>query len=1000
MVCRVCNVTLPDNSKYCPKCGTKCDGGAIASHQDLTAQVFNYPLSADLPDPADQEVKRAAQEIAQIWPDWIVTEKLGEGSFGRVYKAKRSEIGSDFFSAIKIIQIPQNLSQFNSIRAETGLDIASTTAYFQSVVDDCVNEIKTMESLKGAPNIVNVEDYKVVANESAHSWTIYIRMEYLRDFLSFQEDHEIRESEAIKLGIDICNALEYCAKRDVLHRDIKPENIFVSDFGDYKLGDFGIARRLETGSVAMSQKGTYNYMAPEIFNGKKEYDSRSDIYSLGIVLYKLMNNGRLPFIDPTTDKISYQSIKEALDRRMGGETLSPPQNASAHFSKLILAACSFNYEDRFPSATDMKDALIAVQNGFPFSGVQSSNKELMHDIERVRQGRRRATDKTKTTPTEQAKPGQRDVATFGDATKKRAEKPPKNEARLKPFYEERRFVVAILLIVVVLASCVTAFLLLRHKSIKDFKTEILSGSSQEAVTKYQKLSKSGKAEADTFLKDYIESIESDYYAGQHSFEDASQMLIGLENFSSVQKDAVSALKRIQEDNQNELAFLNAKQFAETGAWQQAVELLSAIGDNYRRYDEVQTLKQACLESYHNEVLAQCEAFHDKGDFKKIFNALENAIGYNPDDIALAQKLRDYQEEFEEKTLSDAQALADDNKWDEAVSLLQDSQEYLESDTIAETIEEYQTTSIKTNAEALKASDGMAAAIKYLRKNSDNETAAKMLTEYENQFVTDALDQAEELADQKEYEAAKSVLSDASDLCSDSRLAERWNQYQTAGVLKQAEDIKNADGTRAALTYLREQQSSTENLQATISQYEDNFVQESLSAAEALAQSRKYEEAINLLKEASSVVTSTQFGERIALYQTKLPIDLADCRVLAKDDAVDVGENGEDNFGNEYKNAIIAHGNEYWPASITFYPNAEYVTLKGCIAPDDISGRRTVEIYLDGNLVYTSPDMYNTTEPITFEIDISGCKQIRLYFEFTKYGSGSRRPALIFAAKLS
>ena len=992
MVCRVCNVALPDNSQYCPKCGTKCGGEAIASHQDLTAQVFSYPVSADLPDPAEQEVKRAAKEIAQIWPDWIVTEKLGEGSFGRVFKARRSEIGSDFFSAIKIIQIPQNPSQFNSMRAETGLDIASTTAYFKSVVDDCVNEIKTMESLKGAPNIVNVEDYKVVANEPAHSWTIYIRMEYLRDFLSFQEDYEMRESEAIKLGIDICNALEYCAKRDVLHRDIKPENIFVSDFGDYKLGDFGIARRLETGSVAMSQKGTYNYMAPEIFNGKKEYDSRSDIYSLGIVLYKLMNNGRLPFIDPTTDNLSYQSIKEALDRRMGGETLPPPKNASAHFSNLILAACSYNYEDRFPSATDMKDALIAVQSGFPFSGVQSSNKGLMQDIERVRQGRKSVTDKTKTKKPSRSESGRGIESAFGDATKKRAEKPPKNEAKIKPFYEERRFVVAILLIIVVLASCVTAFLLLRNKSIKDFKTDVLSGSSQEAVTKYQKLSKSGKAEADTFLKNYIESIESDYYAGQHSFEGASQMLMGLEDFSSVREDAVATLSRIQEDNQNETAFLNAKQFAETREWLEAVESLSVIGDNYRRYDEVQTLKLSCMESYHNEVLAQCETFHDKGDFKKLFDTLENAIGYNPEDIALTQKLRDYQDEFEEKTLLDAQSLADDNKWDEAVSLLQESQELLESDIIAETIVEYQTTSIKIHAEALKASDGMAAAIKYLRKNTGNETAAKMLTEYENQFVTDALDQAEELADQKEYEAAKAMLSDASDLCSDSRLTERWNQYQTAGVLKQAEDIKNADGTCAAITYLREQQSSTANLQATISQYEDSFVQESLSAAEALAQSKKYEEAINLLKEASSVVTSTQFGERIALYQTKLPIDLADCRVLAKDDAVDVGKNGEDNFGNEYKNAIIAH-DSYWPADITFYPNAEYATLKGCIAPDDIRGVRTVEIYLDGNLVFTSPDMRNTTEPITFEIDISGCKQIRLYFS-------SGGPALIFAATLS
>lgn len=201
MICRVCKATLPDNSKYCSKCGANCEVLEGKAPQDLTAQVFVQTLSASLSDPADQEVKRAANEIAQIWPDWIVTDKLGEGSFGRVYRAKRSEIGSDFYSAIKVIQIPQNSSQFNSIRAETGLDIPSTTTYFKSVVDDCVNEIKTMESLKGAPNIVNVEDYKVVVNETAHSWTIYIRMEYLRDFVTYQDTHVIKESDAIKLGM-------------------------------------------------------------------------------------------------------------------------------------------------------------------------------------------------------------------------------------------------------------------------------------------------------------------------------------------------------------------------------------------------------------------------------------------------------------------------------------------------------------------------------------------------------------------------------------------------------------------------------------------------------------------------------------------------------------------------------------------------------------------------------------------------------------------------------
>ena len=80
----------------------------------------------------------------------------------------------------------------------------------------------------------------------------------------------------------------------VVHRDIKPENIFVSATGDFKLGDFGIARTIEKTTFGMSKKGTYPYMAPEIYQGK-ESDILVDMYSLGLVMYRMLNDNRLPF---------------------------------------------------------------------------------------------------------------------------------------------------------------------------------------------------------------------------------------------------------------------------------------------------------------------------------------------------------------------------------------------------------------------------------------------------------------------------------------------------------------------------------------------------------------------------------------------------------------------------------------------------------------------------------------------------------------------------------
>jgi serine/threonine protein kinase len=87
-----------------------------------------------------------------------------------------------------------------------------------------------MESLKGIQNIVSVEDYKVIEKTDTIGWDIYIRMELLVPFNTYICDKVLTEEEVIKLGCDICTALEICGQRNIIHRDIKPENIFINDF--------------------------------------------------------------------------------------------------------------------------------------------------------------------------------------------------------------------------------------------------------------------------------------------------------------------------------------------------------------------------------------------------------------------------------------------------------------------------------------------------------------------------------------------------------------------------------------------------------------------------------------------------------------------------------------------------------------------------------------------------------------------------------------------------
>ena len=285
------------------------------------------------------------------WPEWKIIEKIGEGSFGKVYKAQRTERGKSFYSAIKIINIPGSQSELNSVRSETG-DDQSTRQYFQNLVEECIQEISTMEYFRGNSYIVSVEDFKVMEYLDAIGWEISIRMEYLTSFIDYCAEKQLTENEVIQLGMDLSKALEYCRKLKIIHRDIKPENIFVSRFGDFKLGDFGIARELERTMSGFSKKGTYSYMAPEMYKGEK-YDSRVDIYSLGIVLYKLMNHNRLPFMSLEKQFITYRDKETALARRMAGEKMPAPVNASAAFSHIILKACAYEPGKRYRKPEDM-----------------------------------------------------------------------------------------------------------------------------------------------------------------------------------------------------------------------------------------------------------------------------------------------------------------------------------------------------------------------------------------------------------------------------------------------------------------------------------------------------------------------------------------------------------------------------------------------------------------------------------------------------------------------
>ncbi len=303
------------------------------------------------------------KSMEPIFGFWRIEKELGKGSFGQVYSIKREDYGETYYSALKVISFPQDPSEEDSLKAE-GMDDMSITSYYNTIVEEMVGEFKLMAKLKGNTNIVSYENHMVIDHVNDKGKDILIQMELLTPLNKYiiakdendQLLHPLTINNVIKLGIDIGKALELCSEYDIIHRDIKPENIFVTDHGDFKLGDFGVARTVGKTRQAMSMKGTLSYMAPEMYRGNN-YDASVDIYALGMVLYRLCNNGRAPFLPPYPEIITHQDKEKSEICRLRGDVFPDAVFSNKGLMNIIRKATAYNPADRYANPSLMRKDL-------------------------------------------------------------------------------------------------------------------------------------------------------------------------------------------------------------------------------------------------------------------------------------------------------------------------------------------------------------------------------------------------------------------------------------------------------------------------------------------------------------------------------------------------------------------------------------------------------------------------------------------------------------------
>jgi serine/threonine protein kinase len=319
MKCPKCQAENPETVKFCGECGTALL--PVKEAASMATQTLRTPV---------KELTRGTLFARRF----EVIEELGKGGMGKVYRVFDKKVEEEV--ALKLV------------KPEIAAD--------REVIDRFRNELKLSRKISHR----NVSRMYDLGDEEG---TYYITMEYVpgEDLKSFiRRSRQLNTGTAVSIARQVAEGLAEAHRLGIVHRDLKPSNIMIDKEGNAKIMDFGIARSLAGQGItgAGTIIGTPEYMSPEQVEGK-DVEQRSDIYSLGVVLYEMMT-GRRPFEGDTPLSVAHKQKYEAPGEPRKLNTQIPDD-----LSRLILRCLEKDKEERYQSAEELHAELTRIEESIP-----------------------------------------------------------------------------------------------------------------------------------------------------------------------------------------------------------------------------------------------------------------------------------------------------------------------------------------------------------------------------------------------------------------------------------------------------------------------------------------------------------------------------------------------------------------------------------------------------------------------------------------------------------